>query len=97
MRKPSSSYIRNPTIYVHDFLKGNYEVLLQTLTSDCYNSTYVEFVWSLIKRHIIIAMELCIHQFKIRTHQYPKWFTTQLRHHVKCMRTLWKNTFLFHS
>ena len=69
----------NPTIYIHDFLKENYEVLLQILTSDCYNSTDGEFVWSLIKRHVIVAMELYMPKFKVRTHQYPK---SKMVHHL---------------
>ena len=33
-------------------------------------------------------MELYIPKVKVRSHQYPKWFTAHLRHQVKCLRTL---------
>ena len=33
-------------------------------------------------------MELYIPKVKLRSHQYPQWFTPHLRHQVKCLRTL---------
>ena len=82
----------NSPTYFYDFSKGDYEGLSYFLAncdfSDCYNSDDVEFIWFIIKGYIISAMELYIPKVKVRSHQYPKWFTAHLRHQVKCLRTL---------
>ena len=94
----------NPPIYFYDFSKGDYEGLSHFLAncdfSDCNNSDDVEFIWFIIKSYIISAMELYIPKVKVRSHQYPKWFTAHLRHQVKCLRTLLRKIkiiLLFHS
>jgi len=67
------------------FLKLTEELcnhLLETDFSDCYNSVVVEDVWSTIKHAILMV--------KIKSHKHPKWYNSDIRHHLNCIRTLRK-------
>ena len=44
----------------------------------------------MISSTIINAMYLFIPKFRLRSHQYPKWFSAELRHQLKCLHTLRK-------
>ena len=37
------------------------------------------------------AMTLFIPKFRVYSKQYPKWFTKELRHQIKCLHTLRRN------
>ena len=54
----------------------------------CLQSQDVEFVWLVIKEMTYAAMELFIPKVRLRNYQYPCWYTPELRHLSKCMRTL---------
>ena len=56
--------------------------------SHCFLSCDVDHVWSFIKLIIQHAMDLFLHKVKLRSHQFPKWFTPDIRHHLNCLRTL---------
>ena len=45
-------------------------------------------MWSSIKLIIQQAMDLFIPKVKLRSHQFPKWFTPDIRHRLNCLRTL---------
>ena len=49
-------------------------------------STHV-YVWKIIKEILLEAAELFVPKVRIRTKQYPKWFTS---HEANCLRTLRK-------
>ena len=80
--------------YVFDFSKADFEGLcnhlLETDFSVCYNSTDVEGVWSVIKHAILHAMNLYIPKVKIKSQKHPKWYNSDIRHHLNCIRTLRK-------
>ena len=77
---------------VFDFPKANMPGLCSFLEnsdfSHCFLSCDVDHVWSSIKLIIQQAMDLFIPKVKLRSHQFPKWFTPDIRHRLNCLRTL---------
>ena len=89
----SSSYtIHKSARYVFDYSKGDY-IGLNQFISTCdlttyYNTTDVNHAWAILKQFIITGMDLFIPKVKLKSTQYPKWFSPTIRHHLKCLRTL---------
>ena len=77
---------------VFDFPKANMPGLCSFLEnsdfSHCFLSCDVDHVWSFIKLIIQHAMDLFLHKVKLCSHQFPKWFTPDIRHHLNCLCTL---------
>ena len=84
----------NTCQYVYDYTKANYEGLnsciLDSNISHCFNSQNIGTVWTIIKTAVFKAMSANIPKFRLRAHQYPKWFSPELRHELKCLHTLRK-------
>ena len=82
----------NSTRFVFFFPMANMEGLrsyLETMDfSVCFQSSDVNTVWSTLKLLILNAMELFIPKVRLKTHQYPKWFTSDIYHSINCLRTL---------
>ena len=80
--------------YIYDYPKADYSGLCQYLFSSniysCLQFNDVEIVWNIIKEALFKAIELFVPKVKVRTKQYPKWFTPQLIHEANCLRTLRK-------
>ena len=78
--------------YVFNYSKGDYEGLNNYLSnfdfSPCFQSHNIEIIWSYNKSTLINAMYQFIPQIKIHSNQQPRWFTSEIRHHVKCLHTL---------
>ena len=78
--------------YVFDYSKADYECLcdylLDTDFSDCFHCCNVEDAWSHIKHAILNAMHLHIPKVKIKSFNHPKWYNSEIRHLIKCIRTL---------
>ena len=74
--------------YVFDFPKADYEGLCSFLIdydfSLLLSSNNVEFIWCFLKNSIHTAMNFYIPKVRLRKHQYPQWFTPELRHLTKC-------------
>lgn len=86
--------------YVFDFPKANLTGLCNFLLDfdfSCLASVNIEYVWSAIKQAIYTGMDLFIPKVRIRSHQYPIWFTPELRHLSKCIRTLTRRCTSTHS
>ena len=77
---------------VFDFPKPNMPGLCSFLEnsdfSHCFLSCDVDHVWSSIKLIIQQAMDLFLPKVKLCSHQFPKWFTPDIRHRLNCLRTL---------
>ena len=75
-----------------NYARGDYVSLNEyLLTCDftlLYSLTDPEAIWAILKNHILTGMNLFIPKVKIRTRQFPVWFTSHLRHLTKCLRTL---------
>ena len=86
----SSTKIR--TFYVFDFSKANYNdlcsFLLELDFSVCFQSNNVEFIWFTIKSFIFEAMCLFIPKVRLKRRNQPKWFNSDIRHHLNCLRTM---------
>lgn len=70
--------------YVFDFPKANYDGILSYLFdcdyTSCLQSHNVELVWQIIKNSIYTAMDIFIPKVRLRRHQFPCWYTSELRH-----------------
>ena len=66
------------------------EFLLEFDFDSCFTSDDVEGIWSTIKQAIHEGMHLFIPKVRIRSYQYPAWFTPKLRHLSKRIRSLRK-------
>ena len=77
--------------YVYDFSKANYNgiqtYLLDFDYSTCLQSQDTETIWHTIKSSIRNAMDMFIPKVKLRRHQFPCWYTPELRHFSKCLRS----------
>ena len=51
-------------------------------------SSDIEFIWLIVKSSIYEAMSLFVPKFLVKHHHGPKWFNSDIRHHLKCLRTL---------
>lgn len=77
--------------YVFDFPKADYNGLCSFLMDINYSpllsSDDVNFIWSSLKSIIYSGMNLYVPKVRLRRYQYPSWFTPELRHLSKCLRT----------
>ena len=82
----------NNSHFVFDFPKADMDGLCSYLESSdfsaCFQSSDVDFVWSTIKLLILNAVELFIPMVRLKSRQYPKWFSSNIRHDINCLRTL---------
>ena len=80
-----------PTTYVYNFAKGDYVGLNNYLStydfSAFYSTTDVEQAWSIIKQCLTTAIDLFIPKVRSKPSQYPKWFSSDLKHQLNCLRT----------
>lgn len=60
--------------------------------SDFHATTDIEKAWAILKQHISLAIDAFIPKVKFHTSQHPKWFDSQIRHHIKCLCTLRRKT-----
>jgi len=77
---------------VFNFSRGDYHgfnnYLLNCNLNPLYDSSDVEEIWHIIRSNILSDMDLFIPKTRIRTHQFPSWFTPQLHHSLKCLCTI---------
>ena len=73
--------------YVFDFPKADLDSLCSYF-SVCFLSEDIEFIWCTIKTFIYDAMLLYIPKVRLRSRQGPKWSDSNIRHQLKCLRTM---------
>ena len=80
--------------YVFDFSKANFNsicnFLLDSDFSVLLNSKDIEYIWFVIKSFIFESMSLFVPKIFVRHHQDPKWFNSEIRHHLKYLRSMRK-------
>jgi len=85
----------NLSQHVYDYSKANFpEINSYIFNSIILNYLHfcdVETSWVIIKSVIYEAMTLFIPKFRVYSKQYPKWFTKELCHQIKCLHTLRRN------
>ena len=88
----TSSAAKSKPGYVYDFSKANYnsmcDFLLDSDFSALFESMDIEFVWSVIKSFIYDAMFLFTPKIFVSHRHDPKWFNSEIRHHLKCLRSM---------
>jgi hypothetical protein len=78
--------------YVFDYCKADFDglcsFLLDSNYSAIFDSSDIEFIWFIIKSIIYEAMSLFIPKILVKRRQGPKWLNSDIRHHLKCLRSL---------
>jgi len=81
-----------PPYCTFNYSKGDYGGLHNHLANidfiPCLQSHDIEYIWLFIESTVINAMNLHIPKIKIHNHLQPKWYTSKIKHHIKCLRTL---------
>ena len=79
-------------IHLLNFSKGDYEGLCYFLStvdlSLCFQSEDIEFIWSFLNNLIGDAINKFVPISSISHNKQPIWFNSNIRHHIKCLRTL---------
>ncbi|XP_065893973.1 uncharacterized protein [Dysidea avara] len=80
------------TLQAYDYSKADFtsmnDFISNSNIADCLTCDDVESTWSTIKSVISEAMSLFIPKFQLQSNQYPKWFSRDIRHQLKCLHTL---------
>ena len=80
--------------YVFDYSRADFDSICSYLMdsdfSCCLQCNDIEFIWSIIKYHIFMAMSLFIPKIYLKHRHGPKWFNSDIRHHIKCLRSMRK-------
>ena len=80
--------------YVFNFSKVNVDSLQSSLLSSnlqtCFNFSNTEVIWEIINKSIVESMYQSIPRVRVTNNQFPVWFTKEIRHQIKCIRTLCK-------
>ena len=78
--------------YSFNFSRGDYSglnnYLLNINFTSCFLTHDVERIWHTIEHQIVTAMKLFIPVSKHHSVQHPPWFTSEIRHSLKRLRTL---------
>ena len=89
-----SLQVQTRSRYVLDYPKPNYDAICSYLLDydfmSCLQSQDAEHIWTIIKNAIYEGMNMFIPKVRIRRYQYSCWFSSELRHLSKCLRTLRK-------
>ena len=87
-----SSAVKSKPGYVYDFSKAHYDAmcdfLLDTDFRALFESRDIEFSWLVLKYFISEAMFLFTPKIFVSHRNDPKWFNSEIRHHLKCLRSL---------
>ncbi|MCY3929513.1 MAG: reverse transcriptase family protein [Acidobacteria bacterium] len=82
----------NGQINLLNFSKGDYEGLCHFLgtidLSPCLQSEDIEFIWSYLNALIKDAIVKFVPTVPTCYNKQPTWFNSDIRHHIKCLRTL---------
>ena len=53
-----------------------------------FKSSDIEYMWFIVKSSLYEAMSLVVPKIQVKHNHGPKWFNSDIRHHLKCLRTL---------
>ena len=81
--------------YAFDFPNVDIDSILHHPLSNselmsCFLYTDVEDVWNIIKSSILSNMHKFIPKYRLKSHSSPKWFTSEIRHLLNCLKSLRK-------
>ena len=89
-----SSNNLNEPYYAFDFPNADIDSILHHLSNSelmsCFLYTDVEDVWNIIKSSILSNMHKFIPKYRLKSHSSPKWFTSEIRHLLNCLKSLRK-------
>ena len=77
---------------IFNFAKADWNGMLDSLSSYTITSYFetcnIESLWSYLKQIIFEAIYLFTPRVSSRSHERPKWFTSDLRHKLNCVHSL---------
>ena len=77
---------------IFNFPKGDYDGLCNFIYHSDFTLYYmsedIEFVWSYLSNLIRNAFGHFIPIITVQDNNHPPWFNSDIRHHIKCLRTL---------
>ena len=80
--------------YAFDFSRADINSILHYMSNSvltsCFLQTDVEYVWNIIKSVILSDMHQYIPKYRIKNRKSPRWFTSEIRHLLNCLRSLCK-------
>ena len=80
--------------YAFDFPNVDIDSILHHLSNSelmsCFLYTDVEDVWNIIKSPILSNMHKFIPKYRLKSHSSLKWFTSEIRHLLNCLKSLRK-------
>ena len=81
-------------LVIFDYSKANYLGLINYLShidyTTCEQLSDIDSIWLFIKNNITRGMDLFIPKIRTSSSQFPKWYTSNIRHQIKCLQTLSK-------
>ena len=69
-------------------MEGLSEFLIEADYSGCLLSSDVEAIWEYLRNTIHDGMNKFIPKVTIKANRHPKWFTKNVRHLIKCCRSI---------
>ena len=89
---PNQFFTKKATRTVLNYAKSDFDGMCSFLESynfsECYSSSDVERIWSIIRSAIYEGISLFTPTTKICSHSQPRWFTCDTRHRINCLNTL---------
>ena len=80
--------------YAFDFSRADINSILYYMSNSfltsCFLHTDVESVWNIIKSVILSSIYQYIQKYRLKSHKSPRWFTSEIRHLLNCLRSLRK-------
>ncbi len=85
----------NSPAMVFDYPKADWNGLSNHLLNQdfsmCYEEVNADIIWAWFKNIVLSAMELFIPKVRLRSMQFPRWYSADLRHQFKCLKSLERN------
>ena len=79
---------------IFDYSKANHPGLINYLShidyTTCEQLSDINSIWLFIKNNITREMNLFIPKIRTSSSQFPKWYTSNICHQIKCLWTLQK-------
>ena len=84
----------NTSKVIFDYSKADYPGLINYLFHIDFSIfeqlSDIDSIWLFIKDSISSGMDLFIPKIRTRSSQFPKWYTSNIHHQIKCLRSLRK-------
>jgi len=88
-------------IKLRNFARGDFDGLCHYLSNSdftpCYQTSDIEFIWCFISTIIKNAIDCFVPTTVVQHAHQPKWFNSNIRHHIKCLCTLKRTPYQYYQ